>query len=162
MVDEIREELDLDELASQLPKPQDLLESQDDAPVIKLVNAILTQAVKAKASDIHIETFEEQVLVRYRIDGVLREVLTLPRALSPILISRLKVMARLDIAEKRLHKTVGSVYALLAIQLMFGFRHYPLIMVNALSCGYSIKSITSEYDSSRYVASMPNACRETS
>lgn len=102
MVDEIREELNLDELAMQLPKPQDLLETQDDAPIIKLVNAILTQAVKNKASDIHIETYEERVAVRFRIDGVLREILVLPRALGPLFISRIKVMAKLDIAEKRL------------------------------------------------------------
>lgn len=102
MTDEIREELDLDEIAEQLPKPQDLLESQDEAPIIKLMNALLTQAVKAKASDIHIETYEERVLIRFRLDGVLRETLTLPRAMAPLLISRIKVMARLDIAEKRL------------------------------------------------------------
>lgn len=102
MVDEIREELNLDELASHLPKPQDLLETQDDAPIIKLVNAILTQAVKNKASDIHIETYEDRVAVRFRIDGVLREILNLPRALGPLFISRIKVMAKLDIAEKRL------------------------------------------------------------
>lgn len=102
MVSEISEELDLDKLAEQLPRPQDLLESQDDAPIIKLMNAILTQAIKAKASDIHIETFEQQILIRFRLDGVLKEILSLPRAIAPLLTSRIKIMARLDIAEKRL------------------------------------------------------------
>lgn len=99
---DIEEELDLTQLMNKLPRPEDLLESQDDAPVIRLLNAILTQAIKQNASDIHIETFEEAVTVRYRVDGVLRSVLQPPRALAPLLISRLKVMAKLDIAEKRL------------------------------------------------------------
>lgn len=102
MVAGMEEELDLDQLIEALPKSQDLLETQDDAPIIRLLNALFTQAIKQQASDIHIETFEERVLVRYRIDGVLREVLTIQRVLAPLLISRVKVMAKLDIAEKRL------------------------------------------------------------
>ncbi len=96
------EELNLDELIQQLPKTQDLLESQDDAPIIRLLNAIFSQAVKREASDIHIETFETRVLVRFRIDGVLQEVLDIQRVLAPLVVSRIKVMAKLDIAEKRL------------------------------------------------------------
>lgn len=98
----IEEDIDLDQLMTTLPKTEDLLESEDDAPIIRLINAILTQAVKQQASDIHIETFETRLIVRYRIDGVLREVLEPPRVLAPLLVSRVKVMARLDIAEKRL------------------------------------------------------------
>ena len=94
--------LDLDSVAASLPEPADLLESEDDAPIIRLINAILTQAVKEDASDIHIETFESRLLVRLRVDGVLREILEPPRSLAPLITSRIKVMARLDIAEKRL------------------------------------------------------------
>jgi general secretion pathway protein E len=79
-----------------------LLESEDDAPIIRLINALLTEAVKENASDIHIEPFENRLVVRFRVDGVLREVLEPQRVLAPLLVSRIKVMARLDIAEKRL------------------------------------------------------------
>ena len=102
MVIGMEEEMDLDQLMQGMPKTQDLLERQDDAPIIRLLNALLTQAIKQKASDIHIETFEEQVVVRYRVDGTLHEVLEVQRVLAPLLISRVKVMAKLDIAEKRL------------------------------------------------------------
>ncbi len=101
MAEGMGEELDLQDLMGHLPKSEDLLESQDDAPIIKLLNAILTQAIKQQASDVHIETFEEQVKVRFRIDGVLQSILDLQRVLSSLLISRIKVMAKLDIAEKR-------------------------------------------------------------
>ena len=97
------EELDLFEVAEQLSsEPEDLLESADDAPIIRLINALLSEAVKENASDIHIEPFEARLVVRFRVDGVLREVLQPKRALAPLLVSRIKVMARLDIAEKRL------------------------------------------------------------
>jgi general secretion pathway protein E len=102
MMGEIGEELDLSHVAQQLPEPEDLLESEDDAPIIRLINALLTEAVKMNASDIHIEPYENRLVVRFRVDGVLREVLEPARALAPILVSRVKVMAKLDIAEKRL------------------------------------------------------------
>ena len=95
-------ETDLANLAQEIPEPSDLLESEDEAPVIRLINALLTQAVKENASDIHIEPFENRLVIRYRVDGVLREVLQTKRALAPLLVSRIKVMSRLDIAEKRL------------------------------------------------------------
>ncbi len=95
-------DIDLSLLASQLPMSEDLLENQDDAPIIRLLNALFTQAIKQKASDIHIETYENRVLVRNRIDGVLQEVLEIQRAIAPLVISRVKVMAKLDIAEKRI------------------------------------------------------------
>jgi general secretion pathway protein E len=93
---------DLFSAAEQLPEPEDLLESEDDAPIIRLINALLTAAIKENASDIHIEPFENRLVVRFRVDGVLREVLQTRHAVAPLLVSRIKVMAKLDIAEKRL------------------------------------------------------------
>ncbi len=93
---------DLAHLAQELPEPSDLLESEDDAPVIRLINAVLTEAVKENASDIHIEPFENRLVMRFRVDGVLREVLQSRRAVAPLVVSRIKVMSKLDIAEKRL------------------------------------------------------------
>jgi general secretion pathway protein E len=100
-VDDLGAEFDLSTLAEDLDEG-DLLSGDDDAPVIRLINAILSQAVREKASDIHLEPFEDRVAVRFRIDGVLSEVLSPKPELAPVLISRLKVMAKLDIAEKRL------------------------------------------------------------
>ncbi|MBY7836927.1 type II secretion system ATPase GspE [Vibrio fluvialis] len=88
-------------IVEELPQNEDLLESEDDAPIIKLINAMLGEAIKEGASDIHIETFEKALSIRFRVDGVLREVLSPSRKLSPLLVSRVKVMAKLDIAEKR-------------------------------------------------------------
>jgi len=102
IVEGIEGETDLAGLAEGLPEPSDLLESEDDAPVIRLINAVLTQAIKESASDIHVEPFENRLVVRFRVDGVLREVLQTKRAVAPLLVSRIKVMSRLDIAEKRL------------------------------------------------------------
>ena len=93
---------DLADLVQDLPEQADLLESSDDAPIIRLINAVLTQAVREGASDIHIEPFENRLVVRFRVDGVLREVLQSRRAVAPMVVSRIKVMSRLDIAEKRL------------------------------------------------------------
>jgi general secretion pathway protein E len=93
---------DLANLARELPEQADLLESDDDAPIIRLINAVLTQAVKENASDIHIEPFENRLVIRFRVDGVLREVLQSKRAVAPLVVSRIKVMSKLDIAEKRL------------------------------------------------------------
>jgi len=102
MIGDMGDEMDLSSIAQQLPEPEDLLESEDDAPIIRLINALLTEAVKENASDIHIEPYENRMVVRFRVDGVLREVLEPVRVLAPILVSRVKVMAKLDIAEKRL------------------------------------------------------------
>ncbi len=96
------DEGDLASLAEGLPQTADLLDSQNDAPVIRLINALIAEAVKTRASDIHIEPYEKSLSVRLRVDGVLREVLSLPSRMTPVLVSRVKVMARLDIAEKRL------------------------------------------------------------
>jgi len=89
-------------LAEELPDDEDLLETEDDAPIIKLINAMLGEAIKEEASDIHIETFENSLIIRFRIDGVLREILKPQRKLAALLVSRIKVMAKLDIAEKRI------------------------------------------------------------
>lgn len=100
--EELEAHTDLSSVANQLPEPEDLLEAEDDAPIIRLINVLLTEAVRENASDIHIEPFEDHLVVRMRVDGVLREVLKSRRAVAPLVVSRVKVMARLDIAEKRL------------------------------------------------------------
>ena len=102
LAENISEKMDLKQLMHDLPKTADLLESENDAPVITLLNAIFSEAIKQKASDIHLETFENRMIARFRIDGVLQPVLELPHVLGPLVVSRIKVMARLNIAEKRL------------------------------------------------------------
>ncbi len=99
---ELTDNADLEHLAQELPEEADLLESDDEAPIIRLINALLSQAIRDNASDIHIETFENRLVVRLRIDGVLREVLHTKRVVAPLVVSRIKVMSKLDIAEKRL------------------------------------------------------------
>jgi general secretion pathway protein E len=101
MVEDLGQELDLASLADQVPETEDLLDAEDDAPIIRLINAILAEAIREGASDVHVETFERELVVRFRVDGVLREIVRPKRALAALLVSRIKVMARLDIAEKR-------------------------------------------------------------
>lgn len=98
----IDEALDLSQVARDLEEPKDLADSDDDAPIIRLINALVTEAVKRGASDIHLEPYETFLVVRFRIDGVLQTILEPKKALAPLIASRVKVMARLDIAEKRL------------------------------------------------------------
>ena len=93
---------DLASLADSAAVVDDLLDQSDDSPVIRLINALLLEAIRERASDIHIETQEKRLVVRFRIDGALREVLSPRRALAPLLVSRIKIMAQLDIAERRL------------------------------------------------------------
>ena len=102
MAEDISADVDLSKLVDEIPDLGDLMDAEDDAPIIRLINAVLSQAVKEQASDIHIETFEDRLSIRYRVDGVLNEVLSPKRMLAPLLVSRLKVMAKLDIAEKRI------------------------------------------------------------
>ncbi|TMM47852.1 type II secretion system ATPase GspE [Colwellia ponticola] len=102
MMEDIGNEVDLYSLADEFIESEDLLENEDDAPIIKLINAMLSEAIKERASDIHIETFENSLQIRFRVDGVLREVLKPNRKLASLLVSRIKVMAKLDIAEKRI------------------------------------------------------------
>ena len=99
---DLAQDLDLSRLLQEIPRIEDLLESQDDAPVIRLINALFTQALRAGASDIHIEPFETRSVVRLRIDGTLRDLIEPARALHGAIVSRVKIMAQLDIAEKRL------------------------------------------------------------
>ncbi len=102
VAEDLGEDLDLARLAEDLPETADLLESEDDAPIIRLINGVLTQALREGASDIHLEPFEDRLSIRFRVDGVLREVMAPARALAGLITSRIKVMARLDIAEKRI------------------------------------------------------------
>jgi len=102
VVGEVEGEVDLSRLMQDIPAVEDLLESEDDAPIIRMINALLTQAAREQASDIHIEPFESASVVRFRVDGTLRDVVRPKKALHGALISRIKIMAQLDIAEKRL------------------------------------------------------------
>jgi general secretion pathway protein E len=102
VVDEVESDLDLSRLLQDIPKIEDLLETEDDAPIIRMINALLTQAARDGASDIHIEPFESYSMVRFRVDGALRDVVRPRRELHAALVSRIKIMAQLDIAEKRL------------------------------------------------------------
>ncbi len=102
VIGEVESGVDLSRMMQELPAVEDLLEAADDAPIIRMLNALLTQAAKDGASDIHIEPYERSSSVRFRVDGTLREVVQPNKALHAALISRLKIMAELDIAEKRL------------------------------------------------------------
>jgi general secretion pathway protein E len=102
VVSEVQSDVDLSRMMQDLPAIEDLLEAADDAPIIRMLNALLTQAARDGASDIHIEPYERHSSVRFRVDGTLREVVQPNRALHAALISRLKIMAELDISEKRL------------------------------------------------------------
>jgi hypothetical protein len=92
----------LDLVATELEEPRDLLDADDEAPIIRLVNSLLFQAVKDRASDIHIEPFERDLAVRFRIDGILYDIISPPKRFQPVISSRVKIMAGLNIAEKRL------------------------------------------------------------
>ena len=102
IVDQVQGEADLDRLMQELPAVEDLLEARHDAPIIRMLNALLSQAVNEGASDVHVEPFESYSVVRYRVDGMLRDIVRPRRALHAALVSRIKIMANLDIAEKRL------------------------------------------------------------
>ena len=102
VMEDIAASENLDQIAHELDEPQDLLDATDEAPIIRLVNSVLFQAVRQRASDIHFESFERGLVVRYRIDGVLYPILTPPKHLQASIIARLKIMASLNIAEKRL------------------------------------------------------------
>jgi general secretion pathway protein E len=102
LADDLSQDIDLSRLLQEIPRVADLLDSRDDAPVIRLINALLTQALRDGASDIHFEAFESRSVVRLRIDGTLRDLIEPARALHGAIVSRLKIMAQLDIAEKRL------------------------------------------------------------
>jgi len=102
MAEDPAESEDLDAALANVEQSADLLASDDDAPVIRLLNSLLSEAVRAGASDIHLEPYEDNISVRLRVDGILTELATLKPRFAPYLVSRIKVMSRLDIAEKRL------------------------------------------------------------
>jgi general secretion pathway protein E len=101
------EEEDLSFLAAELEEPTDLLEATDDAPIIRLVNSLLSQAIRERASDIHIEPFEKEVVARFRIDGILYNILAIQKRFQASIASRVKIMSGLNIAEKRLPQDGG-------------------------------------------------------
>ncbi|HDL7014317.1 TPA: type II secretion system ATPase GspE [Yersinia enterocolitica] len=101
IMNSISDEIAIYSFNGELPVSEDLLDSNNEAPVIKLINTILAEAIKELASDIHIESFGEKITIRFRIDGVLKNILELPRRVALLLVSRVKIMAKLDIAEKR-------------------------------------------------------------
>lgn len=100
--EDVEEAMSLERIVDSVVETGDLLAQEDDAPVIRLINALLMEALRENASDVHIETFEKALVVRLRVDGILQETLRLQPTLAPLLVSRIKVMAKLDIAEKRL------------------------------------------------------------
>ena len=102
IVGDIEGEFDITRMMQEVPDVEDLLETEDDAPIIRMINALLTQAARDGASDIHIEAFETYSMVRFRVDGTLRDIVRPKRALHAALVSRIKIMAALDIAEKRM------------------------------------------------------------
>ena len=102
LADNLGQDMDLSRLVREMPKVEDLLESEDDAPIIRMINVLLTQALRQGASDIHIEPYDTRSVVRLRVDGTLQTVAEPHRALHAAILSRIKVMANLDIAEKRL------------------------------------------------------------
>lgn len=105
--EQILGDLPLTSLASEIAEREDLLESEDDAPIIQLVNSVIVEALGKQASDIHIEPFENDIVIRFRVDGILHNVLHPPKPVQAPLMSRIKVMAGLNIAEKRLPQDGG-------------------------------------------------------
>ena len=99
---DMKDFVDLESAAAELEEAGDLLDAENDAPIVRLLNAIIAESLKENASDIHIEPYEKEALVRFRLDGVLRTVLSPSIQIAPLLISRIKVMSKLDIAERRL------------------------------------------------------------
>jgi general secretion pathway protein E len=102
MVQDLESYQSEDQVFTELEELQDLMDVTNEAPIIRLVNVVLTQALRRQASDIHIEPYEKEIKVRFRIDGILYEIFSLPKRFQAHIVSRLKVMANLDIAEKRL------------------------------------------------------------
>lgn len=141
-------EASLDTLSEEAGATADLLDSQDDAPVIRLINGLISEAISQGASDIHIEPFETAVVVRLRVDGVLREVLRVPVKAKARLVSRIKVMARLDIAEKRLPQdgrislTLGGRGVDVRISTLPS-RHGERVVMRVLDKDQSLRSLSS-------------------
>ena len=100
--EELTDEFDLQTFAGSITATEDLLSGSNDTPIIKLINGIISQAVKSRASDIHFEPYEDNIVVRFRIDGILQEILKQDSKISSVLISRIKIISGLDISERRL------------------------------------------------------------
>ncbi len=140
VVSEVEGDVDLSRLMQDLPAVEDLLEAADDAPIIRMLNALFTQAARDGASDIHIEPFETRSEVRFRVDGALREVVRPNKALHAALISRIKILAQLDIAEKRLPQD-GR------ISLRIGGRALD-VRVSTLPCAHGERAVMRLLDKS--------------
>ncbi len=143
LVDDMDADIDLMALTEEIPDNEDLLDNDENSPVIRLINAILGEAVKDGASDIHIETFERTLSIRFRVDGVLRPVLQPARKLAPLLVSRIKVMSKLDIAENVCRRMAVSHCALAARRSTCASRPFRPSTASAWSCACSIKAISS-------------------
>ena len=100
--EELSDEFDLQDFAGSINATEDLLSGNNDAPIIKLINGIISQAIKSRASDIHFEPYETQLKIRFRIDGILKEILNQDSKIASVLISRIKIISGLDISERRL------------------------------------------------------------
>ena len=147
-MDSLTDDMDLSALAEALADEEDLLKSNDGAPVIRLLNAILSEAVEMGASDIHIEPYARKLNVRFRVDGILREILSPPPALGAFLVSRIKVMAKLDIAEKRLPQD-GR------ISLRLGSRNID-VRVSTLPAGQGERVVMRVLDKNSIRLSLPD------
>ena len=100
--EELSDEFDIQDFAGSINATEDLLSGNNDTPIIKLINGIISQAIKNRASDIHFEPYEDSIVVRYRIDGILKEILKQDSKIASVLISRIKIISGLDISERRL------------------------------------------------------------
>jgi len=100
--EELSDEFDIQDFAGSINATEDLLSGNNDTPIIKLINGIISQAIKNRASDIHFEPYEDHIVVRYRIDGILKEILKQDSKIASVLISRIKIISGLDISERRL------------------------------------------------------------
>ena len=110
--EELSDEFDLQSFAGSISATEDLLSGSNDTPIIKLINGVISQAIKNRASDIHFEPYEDKIIIRFRVDGILREVLSQDSKISSVLISRIKIISGLDISERRLPQD-GRVSCLL-------------------------------------------------
>ena len=102
--------LDLVDIANSISPSDDLLDDKNKGPIIKLINATITKAIKARSSDIHLEPFENKLSIRFRVDGVLREVLQYQKNITQMIISRIKIMSQLDISERRLPQDLSLIH----------------------------------------------------
>jgi len=100
--EELSDEFDLQDFAGSINATEDLLSGNNDAPIIKLINGVISQAIKSRASDIHFEPYEDFIIIRFRIDGILKEILRQDSKIASVLISRIKIISGLDISERRL------------------------------------------------------------